>query len=138
MSTSILDVNGIGPASAALLKDAGITTADELATATVARIVLVKGFNQIRATMVIEAAATLLAAAEESEAPPEKPVETSALPTPLSDTKKKKDKKKKDKKDKKETGEKESKKKNGQKKTKKKSSKKKKETQDAKKGKKKK
>lgn len=112
MAKSILDVNGIGPASAVLLKDAGITTADDLAVATVAQVVLVRGFSDIRAARVIEDAVKLLATAGAPDASGAKQTETPFLPKSSFDKKEKKDAKKK----------------SDQKKTKKNSSKKKKDS----------
>ena len=112
MAKTIEDVKGIGPASAALLKEAGIGTLGELAATTIASVTSVKGFSEIRATRVIEGAKALLKTEKKPTAASKKqPVKTKAAKR-SSEKKKKADKKKKDKKG----GKKKNKKKNAKKK----------------------
>jgi transcription termination factor NusA len=60
MSRSILEVKGIGPATAVLLAENGITTAEELAAKSPLQVAAVKGFSEARATQVIANARALL------------------------------------------------------------------------------
>lgn len=62
MSTSLLQVRGIGPATAAILTENGITTAEELAKQTVRQVASIKTFSEVRAQQVIEDANALLTA----------------------------------------------------------------------------
>ncbi len=73
MSTSILEVRGIGPASANMLAEGGITTAEELAVQKVGQVTSIKGFSAIRAKQAIDAAKELLKAKQISPAPEPKP-----------------------------------------------------------------
>ena len=129
MAIPIENVKGIGPASALLLKEAGIESVSELAAAGIDRIAAVKGFSEIRAGKVIESAKTLL----ETEKKTETAVAASAAETKSAKTspekKKKGDKKKKNKKGDQKKGDKKKgdKKKGDKKKKTKKDSKKKKE-----------
>lgn len=59
MAKPIEDVKGIGPATAALLADSGIRSADDLAARQVEEIAAVRGFSQIRAERVLAAAREL-------------------------------------------------------------------------------
>lgn len=94
MSTSIENVAGIGPATATLLSDKGIHSAEDLAAQRVGDLAAIKGFNTIRAGQVIDAAKQLTgAAASDNPVSADKPVKK------IKD-KDKKDKKKKKKKDK--------------------------------------
>jgi hypothetical protein len=61
MSTSVLEIKGIGPAAAAILAENGITCAEDLAATTVLQIAAIKGFNEIRATQVLADAQALIA-----------------------------------------------------------------------------
>jgi transcription termination factor NusA len=73
MSTSIDKVPGIGPATAVLLADHGIFSAEDLAAKRVGDLAAIKGFNTIRSGQVIEAARLLTGAtAEDSPVPPGK------------------------------------------------------------------
>ncbi len=63
MSTSIDKVPGIGPATAVLLADHDIFSAEDLAAKRVGDLAAIKGFNTIRAGQVIEAARLLIGAA---------------------------------------------------------------------------
>jgi hypothetical protein len=56
MSTSLLEVKGIGPATVPLLAELGIKSAEDLAAASLATIVAVPKFSEIRANRVIAAA----------------------------------------------------------------------------------
>lgn len=85
MSTSIEKVTGIGPATATLLQNHGIHSAEDLAAKRVGDLAAINGFSSIRAAQVIEAAKQLTTAAV-----PDSPV-LAAKP----DKKDKKDKKKK-------------------------------------------
>lgn len=71
MSRSILEVKGIGPATAVLLTENGITTAEELAAKSPLQVAAIKGFSEIRATQVIANARALLT--DDSPAPLAKP-----------------------------------------------------------------
>ena len=122
MAKAIVDVKGIGPASAALLIERGIRTVEDMAAATIAQLTAVQGFSDIRAARVIEEAKTLLAMKEK---PAAEKKEKAAKPT--AEKKKKSDKKKKDKKsDKKKNDKKKAKKKTSDKQKPKKKNKKKK------------
>jgi len=59
MTTSIEKVSGIGPATATLLADNGILSAEDLAVKPVGDLAAIKGFSSIRAGQVIEAAKQL-------------------------------------------------------------------------------
>ncbi len=128
MAKLIEDVRGIGPATAALLVEAGIRTVESLATATISQVSVVKGFSEIRAARVIQEARILLAADEVPETTTQSsPAQTKLKAAKSSPKKKKKgDKKKKDNKvghkknDKKKTEKKKSSKKKSDKKSKKK------------------
>ena len=78
MSTSILEVRGIGPSTITTLAENGIKTAEDLASKEVSQVAAIKGFSEIRATQVIADAKTL----------------TSTGQDPISEHKPKKDKKK--------------------------------------------
>jgi transcription termination factor NusA len=93
VAKAIVDVKGIGPASAALLIQKGIRTVEDLAAATIAQLTVVQGFSDIRAARVIEEAKALLAMKEKPAA--EKKVKAAK---PSAEKKKKSDQKKKDKK----------------------------------------
>jgi hypothetical protein len=97
MAKSIGDVSGIGPATAALLKEAGIGTVEKLAAASLDRVSAIKGFGEIRAARVIEAAKSLLAADGKTVAADKKPKKKKAA-KPSSEKAKKASRKKKDKK----------------------------------------
>ena len=92
MSTSIENVAGIGPATATLLSDKGIHSAEDLAATQVGDLAAIKGFNTIRAGQVIDAAKQLTGAAVSDN-----PVSTDK-PVQKNKDKDKKDKKKKKKK----------------------------------------
>lgn len=62
MSTSIQDVRGIGPSTAAILAEHNIVTAEDLAACKTGQVAAVKGFSDTRAKQVIAAAKTLTAA----------------------------------------------------------------------------
>ena len=71
MKTNITDIKGIGPSAAKILNDHGFTTPAALADASIAEIVAVPGFSEVRAATVKEAAALMLsggAAVEETVA----------------------------------------------------------------------
>lgn len=71
MKANITDIKGIGPSAAKILNDHGFTTPAALADASIAEIVAVPGFSEVRAATVKEAAALLLsgsAAIEETVA----------------------------------------------------------------------
>jgi hypothetical protein len=126
MAKSILDVKGIGPASAALLKKAGIETVDKLAEATIAAVSAVQGFGEARAALVIEDAKTLIAPESKPAGGGKNQASKKKPSKPSSKKKKKADSKKKDKKsDKKKSGNKKAKQKSPEKKKKAKKSKKK-------------
>lgn len=93
MSTSIENISGIGPATATLLSDKGIHSAEDLAAQRVGDLAAIKGFNTIRAGQVIDAAKQLTGAAV-----PNNPVSTDK-PVKKNKDKDKKDKKKKKNKD---------------------------------------
>jgi len=61
MNTPILNVRGIGPATAALLAENGITSAEELAAQKVGSLAAVKGFSETRSRRVIADAQALFA-----------------------------------------------------------------------------
>jgi len=56
MATPVTDVKGIGPATALLLQEQGISSAEDLAVATVAMLTTISGFSEIRARQTIAAA----------------------------------------------------------------------------------
>ncbi|MDT8421910.1 MAG: helix-hairpin-helix domain-containing protein, partial [Desulfuromonadales bacterium] len=60
MSTSLLEVKGIGPATVPLLAELGIKSAEDLAGAKPAAVAAVQGFSETRANQVIAAAGVLL------------------------------------------------------------------------------
>ena len=60
MKTEIIDIKGIGPSAAKILNEHGFTTTAALANASIAEIVAVPGFSEVRAATVKEAAAHLL------------------------------------------------------------------------------
>ena len=92
MSTSIENVAGIGPATATLLSDKGIHSAEDLAAQQVGDLAAIKGFDMIRAGQVIDAAKQLTGAAvSDTPVSADKPVKKNQ-------DKDKKDKKKKKKK----------------------------------------
>jgi NAD-dependent DNA ligase len=91
MTTPILDVKGIGPATAERLSAAGITTAEALAATTVRELADIPGFGAIRAKQIIAQALQAVGAAS-----PDSSTEQS-VPSPDT-TKGKKAKKKKPKK----------------------------------------
>jgi transcription termination factor NusA len=79
MSSSILEVQGIGQSTAVNLAKHGIKTIEDLASADVARLMTVKGFSDIRAARIISAAQQLLSTPQPvkvkiDEASPKKPV----------------------------------------------------------------
>lgn len=107
---ALTDVKGIGPSAAGALSEHGISSAEDLAQATVEAIAAVRGFSQARAASLKKAAEELVAGV--AEAAPSKrrtPVgETQAAPAkggqkeePKKPKKVKKPKKEKTKKDKK-------------------------------------
>lgn len=129
MTTPLTSVKGIGPATAAILQEHGISSAEALAAASRATLVAVPGFSDIRAGQAQAAAqaalqpqpATSNAAAPLAEQPPETKTKKAKAgkkdQTDKADKKGKKDKKaKKAKKDKKEKKEKKDKKKHKSKK----------------------
>lgn len=97
MATSIHEVSGIGPSTAAILAENGIASAEDLAAQTVRKLSTIKTFSQKRARKVIQAAKDVLPAPAPAVEEMKKPVEASA-------TKGKKSKKNKKKKDKKKKG----------------------------------
>eukprot|EP01155_Anaeramoeba_flamelloides_P020351 Anaeramoba_flamelloidesa579325_12.p1 GENE.a579325_12~~a579325_12.p1 ORF type:complete len:129 (-),score=32.76 a579325_12:371-757(-) len=86
MNTPILNVRGIGPATAALLAENGITSAEELAAQKVGSLAAVKGFSETRSRRVIADAQTLFAAVSTKTEPNKES-------TPAKETSKKKKKK---------------------------------------------
>jgi transcription termination factor NusA len=60
VSTSLLEVSGIGPATVPLLAEHGIKSAEDLAAAKPTTIAAVQGFSEIRANRVIAAAMAIL------------------------------------------------------------------------------
>ena len=56
MATTLIEVNGIGPATAKTLAEHGIESAEDLAGAKLGTIMAVPGFSEIRATRTIAAA----------------------------------------------------------------------------------
>ncbi len=119
MAYVLEDVKGIGPASAALLRDAGIESAEALAAAPVSRVAAVWGFDTVRATRVIASAETLVGAETAGV-----PLQAPESPKPLTKKKDKDGKEKKKGKGKKEKAKSknEKEKKDGKKKDKKKKS----------------
>lgn len=59
MTRSILDVKGIGPATAKVLAEHGFQSAQQLARTEVAQLAAVPGFSETRAAQVIAAAKSL-------------------------------------------------------------------------------
>ncbi len=59
MPRAIEDVAGIGPATAKILQESGILSADDLAARQVEEVAAIKGFSQVRAAQVIAAAREL-------------------------------------------------------------------------------
>lgn len=68
MKTALVEVRGIGPATAQLLAVAGIESAEDLADRPVKEVVLVQGFSDIRAAQVVAAARALVTEAQRSAA----------------------------------------------------------------------
>ena len=106
--TPITNINGIGPAAAALLADAGFTSVEDVSRAKPEQIAAIRGFGPVRASKLIAAAQGMVGSSRLSESRPARskaaPAEAPAKPKKSSDkkSKKKKDRKgKKDKKDKK-------------------------------------
>lgn len=130
MSKAIEDVAGIGPATAKILQESGILSADDLAARQVEEVAAIKGFSQVRAAQVIAAARELFVLTREdpvnTAGPAEQTAEAEKQPT-KGQKKKDKDKKKKKAKeaDKKNKAAKKEKKKEKEKKSGKKSKKKK-------------
>jgi|GEM_PF-4664844 len=83
MTTPILNVRGIGPATAALLAENGITSAEQLAAQKVGSLAAVKGFSEARSRRVIADAQALFAAVSTE-------TETKTSDVPDQDTAKKK------------------------------------------------
>jgi hypothetical protein len=67
MKSGILDITGIGPASARELAGGGIQDLASLASTPVSKVAAIKGFTEARATQVISAAAKLLKSAGEEQ-----------------------------------------------------------------------
>lgn len=67
MAKSILEVRGIGLATAALLAEHGIQSADDLAAREISHLAIIKGFNDIRAAQVIADAQALLTDGEAAQ-----------------------------------------------------------------------
>jgi hypothetical protein len=112
VATSILEVKGIGLATAKVLAENGINSAEELATAKLGTIMTIPGFSETRALRTIAAAEDVVRSAPKSSAKtPAKATKKKTAPKKKSSPKKekkkkkpaksKKDKAKKDKKDKK-------------------------------------
>lgn len=116
MATSLLEVKGIGPATADTLAEHGIKSAEELAATKLGSVMAIPGFSEIRAGRVIAAAQEALRTAAETGSPALAKKKAAAKPAkkkPAQKEKKEKTKKaeksKKDKKAKKEKKAKESK-----------------------------
>jgi hypothetical protein len=124
MPTSLLQVKGIGPATAERLKAAGFTTAEQLAVATVRELTDIPGFGAFRAKQVLASARQVAEAPAPSVAKP-KAAKVEKIKSAKKKAEKKKDKKGKSKKDKEKKG-KEKKEKSKKTKTKKKTAAKKK------------
>jgi len=60
MTTPVIKVNGIGPKTAEFLKNHRITTVEALVKSGIAKLSLAPGFNQNRATIVINEAGKLI------------------------------------------------------------------------------
>ncbi|MBN2792926.1 MAG: helix-hairpin-helix domain-containing protein [Desulfuromonadales bacterium] len=60
MATPVIEVKGIGPSTATVLKEHGIASAEDLAGATISQVAAVRGFSDIRAAQVIADAKMLL------------------------------------------------------------------------------
>jgi len=114
MNTPILNVRGIGPATADLLIENGITSAEQLAAQKVGTLAAVKGFCEARAQKVIADAQALFAVSTSEES------EEESTPVKNTDKNKKKKAKKKPAKKAKKNGVKKNKKKKRGKKAKKK------------------
>lgn len=95
MSTSLLDVRGIGQATAKILAGQGITSAEDLAAAEIARIVSIQGFNELRAAQVIRDAKALFSSAKDSAEQPNAAAEGSKQAKSATTKKDKKHKQKK-------------------------------------------
>ena len=91
MRTPLSQIKGIGASTAKTLMTAGIKTAEDLASASIAQIAAVPGFGETRAQRVKEAAA---AAIGSKESAPVEPVAVEGKPVEQEKQKKKKDKKK--------------------------------------------
>jgi transcription termination factor NusA len=68
VATELIEVTGVGPATLKNLKEAGITSAEELASAKLGTVMAIPGFSEIRATRVINAAKEILKAEPVSKA----------------------------------------------------------------------
>jgi hypothetical protein len=73
VTTSILKVKGIGPATVPMLTEFGFQTAEDLAAASVEQLGMVPGFGAARAKSIISGAASLLAGEVEAGTGAEKP-----------------------------------------------------------------
>ena len=78
--TDITEVKGIGSSTAGILAREGITTAEDLATANLDRLISIPGFSVLRATRIIADARALLGTADPED------VETEAAATPEQNT----------------------------------------------------
>jgi len=105
MSTPISQVRGIGPATAAILAENGIATAEDLAGKSIGEVASIKTFSETRATRVIEDAKALLAGeplpTAVQDEPAEKPAKMKKEKVAKKPAKEKKDTKAKEKKGKK-------------------------------------
>ena len=92
MPRAIEEVPGIGPASALILQESGIHSADDLAARQVEEVAAIKGFSQIRAAQVIAAARELFVLTRVEEPTTAVPAEqtTAAEKPTVKDQKKKK------------------------------------------------
>lgn len=122
MATSILEVKGIGPATAKTLSEHNINSAEELATAKLGTIMAIPGFSEIRAGKAIAEAKKAGSKTTLAPAPEKAPTKKAA---PAKNKKPKKDKKEKPKKSAKDKKDKKAKTDKGKKKVDKKSAKKK-------------
>jgi len=99
MKPEITDIKGIGPSAAKILVEHGLATPAALANASVAEIVNVPGFSEVRAAAVKQAAADLLSG-NVAAGPAKKTAAVKKQPVAVAETASK-EKTKKDKKDKK-------------------------------------
>jgi len=106
MNIDLTKIRGVGPSTAEVFKKNGFQTINDLASASIADVMAVPGFQQARAAQVIASAKAALDDVGDDQPEQKKPNKTAKIKNKKKDSKKdnsgkKKDKKKEKKKDKK-------------------------------------